>query len=145
MWKIIIDNEILEKYNQYYFNKYPKRKKTPIEKPIALTLNSFIAKTRMEQNSIKQKYKEFSIWLAKYYKIENLNLSNAKIIYKFFFKDKRRRDIDNMCISPKLINDGLVEAKVFVDDSGDILKLEFDNFYYDKKNPRTEIIIDRMI
>ena len=144
MWKIIIDNNILSKYNKYYFTKYPKRKKIPIEKPITMTLNGFISKVRIEQNSIKQKYKEFSIWLAEYYKINNLKLEKAKIIYKFYFKDKRRRDIDNMCISPKLINDGFVESQVFIDDSGDILKLEFDNFSYDKENPRTEIIIEKL-
>jgi len=141
MYTIIIDYNLLEEYNLYYFSKYPKRKKPPIEKPIALTLNRFISKKRMEQNSIKQKYKEFSAWIARHYKINNLNLSKAKIIYKFYFKDHRRRDIDNMCTSPKLINDGFVEEKVFIDDSGDILKLEFDNFEYDKYNPRTEIKI----
>jgi len=140
-YRIIIDKYILDKYNKYYFEIYPNRKKIPIEKTIAPTLNSFISKIRMEQNSIKQKYKEFSMWLARYYKIDNLKLSKAKVIYKFYFKDKRRRDIDNMCISPKLINDGFVEENVFVDDSGDILGLEFDIFKYDKENPRTEITI----
>ncbi len=144
MYTIIIDNIILDEYNKYYFKTYPNRRKIPIEKTIAPTLNSFISKIRMEQNSIKQKYKEFSMWLARHYKINNLNLNKAKIIYKFYFKDKRRRDIDNMCISPKLINDGFVEENVFVDDSGDILALEFATFEYDKLNPRTEIYIIRV-
>lgn len=144
MYTIIIDSNTLDEYNKYYFKMYPNRRKIPIEKTIAPTLNSFISKIRMEQNSIKQKYKEFSMWLARYYKINNLNLSKAKIIYKFYFKDKRRRDIDNMCISPKLINDGFVEENVFIDDSGDILTLEFATFGYDKINPRTEITIIRV-
>ena len=61
MYTIIIDNSILDEYNKYYFKTYPNRRKIPIEKTIAPTLNSFISKIRMEQNSIKQKYKEFSI------------------------------------------------------------------------------------
>jgi hypothetical protein len=139
--KIIIDKKILEEYYIYYFDKYPKRKVNPIDKPIPPSLNRFIAMKRMQQNSVKQKYKEFSVWLASYYKIANLNLDNATIIFEFYFPDKRRRDFDNLMLSPKLIDDGFVEAKVFKDDSGDILKLEFENFKYDKINPRVEITI----
>jgi len=139
--KIVIDKDVIDKYHEYYFEKYPKRKVKPIEKPIPPSLNRFIAYKRMQQNSVKQKYKEFSVWLASYYHIANLNLDKAKIIFRFYFPDKRRRDFDNLMLSPKLIDDGFVEANVFIDDSGDILKLEFDNFYYDCDNPRVEISI----
>ena len=138
---ITIDENILEKYNKYYFNKYPRRHKAPIEKPIPPSLNAYISMIRMAQNNLKQKYKEFSIWLAEYYKIDNLNLDNALITYTFYFKDHRRRDFDNMMISPKLIHDGFVEAKVFKDDCGEFLKLAFDPFQYDKINPRVEMLL----
>jgi len=142
MVKIVINKEILNKYYEYYFDKYPKRKVKPIEKTIPPSLNKFIAYKRMQQNSVKQKYKEFSVWLASYYNVANLNLDKAKMIFRFYFPDKRRRDVDNLMLSPKLINDGFVEAKVFIDDSGDILELEFDKFYYDHENPRLEITIE---
>jgi Holliday junction resolvase RusA-like endonuclease len=138
---LIIDKDILQEYYKYYFDKYPKRKVLPIEKPIPPSLNRFIAMKRMQQNSVKQKYKEFSVWLASYYKIANLNLDNAKIIFTFYFPDRRRRDFDNLMLTPKMINDGFVEANVFGDDSGDILKIEFENFQYDSKNPRVEMKI----
>ena len=136
---VTINKDILQKYYDYYFDKYPKRKVLPIEKPIPPSLNRFIAMKRMQQNSVKQKYKEFSVWLASYYKIANLNLREAKIIFTFYFPDRRRRDFDNLMLTPKMIDDGFVEAKVFVDDSGDILKIEFENFQYDSKNPRVEM------
>ena len=139
--KIIIDNDIIEKYYEHYFSKYPKRTKRYIEKPIPPSLNRFIAMPRVQQNGIKQKYKEFSIWLASYYKIANLNLDNLKMTFKFYFPDKRRRDFDNLMLTPKFINDGFVDAGAFRDDSGDILILEFEKFGYDKKNPRVEITI----
>jgi Holliday junction resolvase RusA-like endonuclease len=139
--KVIIDKNVIEKYNNHYFSKYPKRHAIPIEKPIPPSLNRFTAMTRIAQNAVKQKYKEFSIWLASYYKIANLNLSNLKIVFTFYFADKRRRDFDNLMLTPKFIDDGFVEAKVFVDDSGDILKIQFENFQYDKENPRVEIEI----
>jgi hypothetical protein len=139
---LIIDNAVLEKYNKYYFHKYPKRKKAPIEKAIPPSLNKFISMIRMAQNNLKQKYKEFAIWLSEYYKINNLNLENSCITYTFYFKDKRRRDYDNLLLTPKLLNDGFVEAKVFVDDNGDRLKLAFNQFQYDKLNPRVEMLLE---
>jgi Holliday junction resolvase RusA-like endonuclease len=140
--KIVIDKDIIEKYHEYYFEKYPKRKVKPIEKPIPPSLNRFITYKRMQQNSVKQKYKEFSVWLASYYKIANLNLDAGLMTITFYFPDKRRRDFDNLMLTPKLINDGLVEAGVFKDDSGDILRLKFENFQYDKLNSRVEILIE---
>lgn len=140
--KIVIDKNVIEKYNKYYFNKYPKRKVKPIEKPTPPSLNRFIAYKRMQQNSVKQKYKEFAVWLASYYEIANLNLGDALMTITFYFPDKRRRDFDNLMLTPKLINDGLVDAGVFKDDSGDILRLKFENFQYDKSNSRVEILIE---
>ena len=140
--KLEITKETLEKYNEYYFKQYPKRRVAPIEKPIPPSLNRFIAMIRMQQNSLKQKYKQFAIWLAEYYQISGLKLTKATIKYKFYFKDRRRRDFDNLVLTPKLLNDGFVEAGVFVDDSVDILRFEFENYGYDKLNPRVEMTIE---
>ena len=140
--KIIVDQAILLRYFEYYFDKYPRRKKQPIEKPFPPSLNRFTAIKRMQQNDMKQKYKEFSYWLASYYEIANLNLEKAKITFTFYFPDHRRRDFDNLMLAPKFFNDGFVMANVFVDDDGERLKLAFENFQYDKINPRMEINID---
>lgn len=139
--KIVIDYDVLNKYCEEYFAKYPKRKKRPIEKPFPPSLNRFTAIKRMQQNDMKQKYKEFSVWLASYYKIANLNIDKAKMIYSFYFADHRRRDMDNLMLSPKFFQDGFVEANVLVDDSGDMLEIAFDTFHYDKNNPRVEILL----
>jgi len=138
---IIINKEIIEKYNEYYFERYPGRRVKPIEKPIPPSLNRFIGMRRMSQNAIKQKYKEFAIWLSGYYKIDNLNIDKAIFEYTFFFPDHRRRDFDNLLLSPKFFNDGFVLAGVISDDNGEKLKLEFNSFQYDKENPRVEIFI----
>lgn len=139
---IVIDNDILEKYKEYYFKTYPRRKKFPIKRPIPPSLNTFIAMKRMAQNSVKQHYKEFSIWLANYYKINNLNLTKCSITYSFYFKDKRRHDIDNNMITPKFINDGFTIAHVWVDDNSDYLQLIFNPIKIDKNNPRVEMLLD---
>ena len=140
--KLIIDNDVLDKYHEYYFKKYPKRKAIPIKKIIPPSLNDWTSMIRMAQADLKKKYKEFAIWLAEYYKINNLNLENSCITYTFYFKDKRRRDFDNLLLTPKLLNDGFVEANVLVDDSGDKLRLIFDPFQHDKLNPRVEMLLE---
>ena len=139
--KIVINNDILRKYYDFYFKKYPRRKKMPIDKPFPPSLNKFIAMKRMQQNNLKQKYKDFSIWLASYYQIANLNLDKLEIIYTFYFPNHIRRDMDNLLLTPKFFNDGFVDSNVMKDDSGDILEISFESFEYDKFDPRIEIII----
>ena len=139
---ITLDKNTLDEYNKYYFAKYPRRKVAPIKKPIPPSLNEYISMIRMAQNTLKGKYKEFSIWLAEHYKINNLNLDNAIITYTFYFKTHIRHDFDNLMLTPKFLNDGLVEAGVFKDDCGEFLKLEFDPFQYDKLNPRVEMLLE---
>ena len=139
--KIVIDNKVLGEYKKYYFEHYPKRRVFPIDKPIPPSLNRFIGMKRITQNAIKQKYKEFAIWLSSYYKIDNLNIDKMIFEYTFFFPDHRRRDFDNLLLTPKFFNDGFILAGVMSDDNGEKLKLEFNPFQYDNKNPRVEIIM----
>lgn len=141
--KIIIDKNVIEEYRKYYFEKYPKRRVFPIKKIIPPSFNYFTSIKRIVQNTLKQQYKEFSVWLANYYNIADLNLNKAKITYTFFFKDHRRRDFDNLLLTPKLINDGFVEAKVLMDDNGENLSIEFMPFQYDKENQRVEMILEK--
>lgn len=138
--KIIIDNEIVEKYLNYYFDLYPKRKVDPV-KLFPPSMNTFMTYKRPQANSVKQKYKEYAEWLASYFGIANIMLENANIKYKFFYGDKRRRDIDNLMICPKFFNDGFVNAGIFIDDDGKHLGLQIDRIEYDKDHPRIEIEI----
>jgi hypothetical protein len=140
--KIIVDNKIIEKYNQYYFSKYPKRRKVPIDNPIPPSLNKFTSWKRIQQNSVKQIYKEFVIWLASFYHIDNLMLDKVFITYIYYFKDHRRRDMDNMMLSPKFYNDGLVISRTLADDNANMLEIKFESFKYDKENPRMELLIE---
>ena len=140
-YKIVIDNNILDEYNKWYFNEHPKRRVSPIPKPIPPSFNYFTSIKRIVQNSLKQKYKEFAIWVANYYGIADLKLSKAEIIYTFYFPDHRRRDVDNLLLTPKFFNDGFVSVNVLVDDNGENLRLMFQPFEYDKNNPRVEMIL----
>lgn len=59
--------------------------------------------------------------------------------YKFFVKDNRRRDIDNMIAS---CNDILVKSGIIKDDSWKYLGIAGADALLDTKNPRAVIILD---
>ena len=134
----------MKDYENVYFKLNPRCRKFPdfFLKPIPPSWNFFIAKKRMTQNNIKQKYKDFGIWLAEYYKISELNLDKAMFTYTFYFDSNRRRDIDNYTLAQKLLGDAFVAAKVLLDDNSKNLHLAFNPFEIDRQNPRVEILIE---
>ena len=72
--------------------------------------------------------------------LTNMGIKKCNIIYRTFFKDNRRHDLDN--ITPKFILDAFVAAGFIEDDDMyhiASLTIEADK---DKKNPRMEFIIE---
>ena len=119
--KIIIDENLLNTYyNNYYFIKYPKRKKRIIEKPSFPTLNSWIILKRMAMNHLKQQWKEFGEWTINYYNYNNLNINECSICFEHIFKTKQRRDPDNYI--PKFFLDAMVSSNMIIDDSLNVIK-----------------------
>lgn len=140
-YKLIFDDNILNKYLNYYFKKYPRRHKAPIDSPLHPSINKWFVMKRPQMNDLKQKWKEFTVWVVKYYGYENLNIQHAKVTYKFYFKTKHRQDCDNR--SPKFVFDGLTEANVIEDDDFKHVNPLLIYGEYDKKHPRMEIIIEQ--
>jgi Holliday junction resolvase RusA-like endonuclease len=95
---------------------------------------------RPQMNNEKQKWKEFIIWIVNKYNLQNQNIKNAKITYTYYMPTKRRFDLDNM--TPKFINDGLVESGLLTDDSVFCINPIVLNGGYDKSNPRVEMLIE---
>ena len=71
-------------------------------------------------------------------KYHNLLLDDCKITIVYYFDNKHKRDKDNY--TPKFIMDGLVKAKVILDDNTTNVFLNWKLDY--SKNKRTEIDID---
>jgi len=139
MITIIIDNTILEKYREYYFDIHKKARKFPIKSPIAPSLNHWMILNRIVMNSEKQKWKEFGVWLIKYYKLENKNIDKCIIEITYFFGTKHRHDSDNY--TPKFLFDSFTKTNLLVDDDFEhVTELRIKGSY-DKTNPRTEIKI----
>lgn len=137
--KIIIDNKTLEKYNKYYFKKYPKRKKVPITNPIPPSLNTWMVMRRFQMNHLKQTWKEFGEWLVDYYGYRNLNIDKCKITIKYYFGSLRRHDADNY--TPKNLFDSFTVSGLLKDDDFNHVESLTIKGSYSKENPRTEIII----
>ena len=65
----------------------------------------------------------------------------AEMRYRFFHRDSRRRDPDNLLASLKAAIDGIVDAGILEDDNGLIHQPVEQQV--DRKNPRVELIISK--
>ena len=63
--KLILDNDVVERYNQYYFSQHPKAKKKQIEHAYHPSINIWSIKPRTQMNALKQSWKNFIIWWMK--------------------------------------------------------------------------------
>lgn len=137
---IVINNDTLKKYETHYFKIYPKRKKFPIKRCVTPSLNEWSILPRIACNDLKQKWKEFIVWVVNDLGLANQNINNCIITYRFFMPTRRAFDLDNM--TPKFVNDGFVEAKLLEDDNVNFVHEIFLTGGYDKDNPRMEIDIE---
>ena len=137
--KLTINQNELEDYYKYYFGKYPRRSVKPIKKPIPPSLNQWMIMKRPQMNGEKQKWKEFIVWLAHKYNLQDKQIDNAEIIFTYYFPTKHRHDADNY--TPKFAMDGLTESGLLVDDDFEHIRTLTICGGYDKENPRTEILI----
>ena len=137
--KLILDNEVLEKYNNYYFEQHPRAKKKPIPSPYHPSINAWFILKRPQLNALKQKWKDFIVWWIKDLGYEGKQLNKVKMTFTVYFPTKARHDVDNQV--PKFILDGFTEAGLIPDDDeGHLTELTL-RTGYDKQNPRTEIQI----
>lgn len=135
--KIVINNAVLEEYNRYYFKKYPKRKKQPIDKTIPPSLNQWMVMKRFQMNHQKQVWKEFGEWLVQHNNLQNKSIDKCNIIIEYFFDSKRRHDSDNY--TPKNLFDSFTVSGLLVDDDFSHVESLTIKGNYSKEDPRTEI------
>lgn len=135
--KLNLNNDVIKKYNQYYFSQHPRANKQPIEHPYHPSINIWSIKPRIQMNALKQKWKDFVVWWIRDLGYENEQLDNVDVIYDIYHPTKRRTDPDNY--TPKFIHDGFVESGFLVDDDREHLHSLTIRCHVDKENPRTEI------
>ena len=136
---IVIDNTILRKYDAFYFERHPRARKSPIAHPYHESINAWMIMKRPMMNALKQRWKDFVVWLIGDLGYSNIGISKCTITQRIYYPTKRRHDIDNSV--PKFILDGLVESGMIVDDDcAHITRLTLECIT-DSDYPHTEIYI----
>lgn len=136
---LILNQDVLEKYNKYYFKQHPKARKIPIERPMHPSINTWMILPRIQMNQLKQKWKDFIVFWIKDLGLQDKHLESFEMIFTTYMPTKRRVDCDNTV--PKFILDGFSESGFIIDDDGKHLHSLTLKTGYDKDNPRTEIKI----
>lgn len=137
--KLVLDDTVLSRYNDFYFRKYPKRRKIPIERPMHPSINTWMILQRPAMNGLKQAWKDFIKWWVIDLGLVGLQLDKYEMKFTTYMPTRRRSDPDNM--TPKFIMDGFTDAGLIVDDDGSHLLALTLATNYDKEHPRTEIEI----
>lgn len=137
--KLIIDNDVISKYEAYYFGIHTRAEKKPIAQPYHESMNKWMIMKRPMMNALKQRWKDFIRWVVDEQGYSNLRIDKCEVRQVVYYPTNRRHDIDNS--TPKFILDGLVESGMIVDDdSAHIVRLVLE-CGFDDKHPRTEIYI----
>ena len=137
--KLILDNELLDEYAEYYFDHHPRARTRSIIKPRHPSINEWMIMKRPEMNMVKQRWKEFAIWWIDKLGYTDMQLDSFEMIITVFFDSKRRVDSDNQV--PKFLLDGFTASGFIVDDSSHHLHSLTLRCDYDKEWPRTEILV----
>lgn len=103
------------------------------------TINKYIGRSNIFEYQNDKKKVHNAIRLVTVGK--NYNINKCKMIITYYFKDKRRRDTMNY---DKMLMDGLVEANIITDDNYNVITEFTTKGGYDKDNPRTEVVIERL-
>lgn len=140
--KLVLDNKLLERYNEYYFKLHPRASKVPIPKPRHPSINEWMILKRPQMNALKQKWKAFVCWWLTDLGYNDLKLNKVAITQTLYFDTNRRHDsADNF--TPKHILDGFTEVGFIVDDDDKhLISLTMQGGGVDRENPRTEFEIE---
>lgn len=115
-YKLVLDQDLVDEYNKYYFKQNPRLRKKYIDRPMHPSLNTWMILTRIKMNTLKQKWKEFGVWWIKKEKLDGLMLDKFEMIFTTYMPTRRRIDPDNT--SPKFLLDSFTEAGFIKDDDG---------------------------
>lgn len=138
--KLLIDEDVLREYEQYYFSIHTKAKKKPIANPYHESINVWMIMKRPMMNALKQRWKDFIVWFIENQGYSNLHIEKCELSFITYYSTHRRHDVDNS--NPKFLIDGLVESGFIVDDSSDHITKIMLECSVDTDRPRTEIFVN---
>ena len=112
------------------------------------SLNNYISANRTNKNAGAEFKKDYQRIIGLYIKKAKLKpVKKYPITLRIkFYEPNKRRDLDNVqSFSTKIIQDALVTYGILENDNQKCInKLENNNFYLDRKNPRIEVEIEEV-
>lgn len=138
-YRLVIDGNDLERYDEYYFTLHPKAKNRPIPHPYHESINTWMVMKRPMMNALKQRWKDFISWMVSESGCQGRKIAECEVRQKIYYPSGRRHDVDNTV--PKFILDGLVEGGLIEDDDSRHIKKLTLECGVDRSSPRTEIEI----
>ena len=102
-----------------------------------VSVNNYLGTTKFGKKYLTKKAREYKQKVEQHCPKIKLYIEPLVVSIKYYFGDKRVRDIDNFS---KTIFDSF--SGIIWKDDRQIEKLTLEKFY-DKRNPRTEVIINR--
>lgn len=76
---LMIDDSVLEQYEEYYFRMHPRAHKKPIVHPYHESINAWMILQRAAMNSLKQKWKDFIKWFVADQGYANLRIEQCEL------------------------------------------------------------------
>ena len=136
---LVIDNDTLARYEEYYFSIHRKATKKPIAHPYHESINVWMIMKRPMMNTLKQKWKDFIVWFIEDQGYTNLHINRCEMTFSTYYPNTRRHDVDNS--TPKFILDGFVQSGFVVDDDSEHIESLTLRCFSDVERPRTEITV----
>lgn len=137
---IVFDEDTLRRYErECYFVRHPRATKQPLAHPYHESINEWMIMRRPMMNALKQKWKDFMVWLITDQGYANLRIEQCDMTFTVYYGNNRRHDVDNTV--PKFEIDGMVEAGMVVDDNSTHIQSITLRCGIDTERPRTEIEI----
>ena len=118
-----------------------KGKITIVIPDIPPSLNKWSRMHWTKTAEIKKRW-EANIYYTSFSQRPKLPYKYAKVIITYYFKTRQRHDLDNYV--PKFILDGLVKARIILDDRAEYIGMTELIQEYDKENQRTKIKIEEV-
>ena len=130
---------MVARYTQHYFSIHKKATKAPIAHPYHPSINEWMIMKRPMMNALKQKWKDFVVWVIEDQGYSNLRIERCDIEVDTYYGTNRRHDVDNSVI--KFILDGMCDGGMIVDDDSEHVVSLTLRCHTDRERPRTEITI----
>ena len=78
--RLVIDNDVLARYENHYFSIHTRATKKPIAHPYHESINTWMIMRRAMMNALKQRWKDFIRWFVAEQGYANLRIDRCEVL-----------------------------------------------------------------